>query len=107
MTKIEFINAKRSFKRQISWLVMLWFVLWLVAFFAIGGGFRYWFHQHETISVLFLVCAIVIFLVPVFFISRRLQERHGLVCQTCGHRGFLSESGQCLRCQSVIYDENS
>lgn len=105
MTKIEFTNAKRSFKRQISWLVMLWFVLWLVTFFGIGAGFRYWFHEHETVSVLVLAAAVLIFILPVIFISRRLHERHGLVCRTCGHRGFLSESGQCIRCQSVIYDD--
>ena len=104
MTKADFINAKRSFKRQISWLVTLWFVLWLIAFFSIGAGFRYWFHEHATVSALVLAAAVLIFIVPVAFISRRLHERHGLVCRSCGHRGFLSDSGQCVRCQSVIYD---
>lgn len=105
MTKTEFINAKCRFKRQISWLVMLWFALWLVVFVGIGAGFRYWFHDHQTISALFMAAGVILFIVPVVFISRRLQERLGLVCRNCGHRGFLSESGQCVRCQSVIYDD--
>jgi hypothetical protein len=56
------------------------------------------------VSVLMLTAGIIIFLVPVLIVSRRLHERHGLLCRTCGPRGFVSESGQCPRCKSVIYE---
>ena len=105
MTKIEFINAKRSFKREIIWSVVAWFILWLVVFFAVGAGFRYWFHTHEMVSGLVLVAAVVIFLVLVFMISKRLRERHGLVCRSCGQWLFsdpsVSGTGRCSKCQSV------
>src|SRR5713101_5599240 len=108
MTKSEFSNAKRSFQRQISWAVMAYFVLWLGVFFAVGVAFKYWFHTHVMISNLVLVAAVVIFLVPVFLISKRLRERHGLVCRSCGLWLFsdpaVSSTGRCSRCQTVIYD---
>jgi hypothetical protein len=103
MTKTEFITAKRSFNRQISWLVMLWFVLWLVTFFAIGAGFRYWFHEHETISTLVLAAGVLIFIVPVFFISRFLHRKHKLVCPSCGGWLLIETAGRCSKCQSEIF----
>lgn len=103
MTQAEFINARRACKRQISWLAMVWFLVWLVPFFALGTGLRSWFHEHEVASVLTLVAGIIIFLAPVLIVSRRLHERHGLLCRTCGPTGFVSDSGRCPRCKSLIY----
>ena len=109
MTKDDFINAKRSFRRQISWLVMVWFVMWLAVFFAVGAGLRDWFHAHQTVSGLILAAAVAIFLVPVWFISKFLRERHGLVCRSCGQWLFadpsVSGTGRCSKCQSVAYDD--
>jgi membrane protein YdbS with pleckstrin-like domain len=108
MTKDEFINAKHSFQRHISWIVTAWFVLWLVVFFSIGGGFRYWFHDHEVISDMFLFVAIVVFLVPVWFTSKFLHRKHRMVCPSCGNwliARSTEVSGKCSRCQSEIFHD--
>ena len=94
-------DAKRRFGREMTWQVMLWFVCWVAIFIGVGVGFRSWLNVHKNISLLMAVGSIVIFCVPVIFISRRLHQRYGFICRTCGCHSFLSESGQCVRCETV------
>ncbi len=109
MTKADFVNSKRKFQREISWTCMAWFVLWVVPFFAVGAGFRYWFHAHEMISNVFLVVGILAFLVPVWFIAKFLREKHRLVCRSCGQWLLLdprvSATGKCSKCQVEIFHD--
>jgi len=107
MTKIEFVNSQRNFRREISWISTAWFVVWLAALFAIGAGFRYWFHEHETVSTVVITFAVIGFVGIVFLISRHLREKHKLTCHSCGQWLFsensVSETGKCAKCQSEIF----
>ncbi|MSU57323.1 MAG: hypothetical protein EXS35_03930 [Pedosphaera sp.] len=107
MTEIEFINAQRNFRREISWMSTASFMVWLAAFFAIGAGFRYWFHEHETVSNVFIAFAVIGFVGAVVLISRHLREKHRLICRSCGQWLFsetsVSETGKCAKCQAEIF----
>jgi membrane protein DedA with SNARE-associated domain len=101
MTDEEFDIANKRLSSRIGWASMLVFVPWMAGFFAVGVTYRDWFDHHDNFLLLAIGVFIGGFLTAVYFITRWLHKRSGLVCRTCGSKEFLAPNGQCWNCNGL------
>ena len=104
MTDEEFDIAHERLSSRIGRASMLVFVPWTAGFFAIGATHRDWFDHHDNFLLLAIGVWIGGFLTAVYFISRWLHKRSGLVCRTCGSKAFLAPDAQCWNCNGLPRD---
>jgi hypothetical protein len=106
MTKSEYRQAYRNFEREMGWRFLLLLIPWLVITLGIAIHFRHWFGRHDMVSLLFIAVMSAILIAPLLSMCWRLRERHDLVCHRCGNKRYLLWTGQCLRCKSMVYDDD-
>lgn len=101
MTDEEFDIANERLRSRIGLACVLVFFPSLAGFFAIGARYQDWFNHHDNLTLLAFGAWIGGFLTAMYFISRWLHKRSGLVCPTCGSKEFPSPNGQCWNCNGL------
>jgi hypothetical protein len=102
MTKEEFDIAHERLRSRTGWACVLVFFPSLAGFFAIGARYQDWFNHHDNLTLLAFGVWIGGFLTAMYFISRWLHKRSGLVCPTCGSKEFPpAPNGQCWNCNGL------
>ena len=101
MTDAEFEIAHERLRTRIGWACVLVFFPSLAGFFAIGARYQDWFNHHDNLTLLAFGVWIGGFLTAMYFISRWLHKRSGLVCPICGSKEFPSPTGECWNCNAL------
>jgi hypothetical protein len=101
MTDEEFDIAKERLSSRIGRAGVIVFVPWTAVFFAVAVTYWDWLDRHNNVLLILMGLWIGGFLTAVSFISRWLHQRSGLVCRTCGAKGFLAPDGQCWNCNGL------